>query len=160
MQKALASVDPDLPFSGVYSMDQLMDHELQTQRMEVLLMGTLAVLALLLSALGIDTLVSNLVVQRTREIGIRLALGSSLSEAIGHMARSGVLAASAGVAVGLVCSFFTLRVMKSAIYGVRMYDPITLVCVPLMLLAIAGLTSLLPALRITRIDPATTLRAE
>jgi predicted permease len=160
MQKALTSVDPELPVSGFYSMDQLMDHELQTQRIEVLLMGSLALLALLLSALGIYALVSNLVVQRTREIGIRLALGCSLSEAIRHIASSGLMAACGGAAVGLVASFFALRVMKSAIYGVQPYDPVTLTVVPLLLLAITGLAGLLPALRITRIDPATTLRAE
>lgn len=160
MQKALASVDPGLPFSGFYSMDQLRDHELQTQRIEVLLMGTLAVLALLLSALGVYALISNLVVQRTREIGIRLALGSSLREAIRPIAFSGLMAACGGAAVGLALSFLALRVMKGAIYGVRTYDPVTLTAVPLLLLAITGLAGLLPALRITRIDPATTLRAE
>ncbi len=160
MQKALASVDPQLPFSGFYSMNQLMDHELQTQRMEVLLMGALAVLALLLSALGIYALVSNLVVQRTREIGIRLALGSPLGAAIRQTASSGFMAAGGGAAVGLALSFIALRVMKSAIYGVRTYDPVTLTAVPLLLLAITGLAGLLPALRIIRIDPATTLRAE
>jgi len=160
MQKALSSVDPNLPFSGFYSMDELMDRELQTQRIEVLLMGVLAGLALLLSAVGIYALVSHLVVQRTREIGIRLALGSPLNEAIGHIASSGLMAACGGAGAGLVCSFFALRVMKSAIYGVQPYDPVTLTAVPLLLLAIAGMASLLPALRVARIDPATTLRAE
>jgi predicted permease len=160
MQKALASVDPDLPFSGFYSMDQLMDRELQTQRVEVLLLGVLAGLALLLSAVGIYALVSNLVVQRTREIGIRLALGSPLNEAIRHIASSGLTAAFAGAGAGLVCSFFALRAMRSAIYGVRPTDPVTLTVVAFMLLAVAGVASLLPALRITRIDPAATLRAE
>ena len=160
MQQALASVDPELPASGFYSMEQLMDHELQTQRVEVLLMGALALLALLLSALGVYALVSNLVVQRTREIGIRLALGSSLGEAMRLMAASGLVATCAGVVVGLAAAFFALRVMKSAIYGVQPYDPITLIAVPLLLLAITGVAGLLPTLRIARIDPATTLRAE
>jgi len=160
MQRALASVDPNLPISGFYSMDELMDEELQTQRIEVLLMGVLAGLALLLSAVGIYALVSHLVVQRTREIGIRLALGSPLGEAIRHIASSGVMAACGGAGVGLVCSIFALRVMKSAIYGVEPYDPVTLTAVPLLLMAIAGVASLLPALRVARIDPAVTLRAE
>ncbi len=160
MQKALASVDPDLPFSGFYSMDDLMDRELQTQRIEVLLLSVLAGLALLLSAVGIFALVSNLVVQRKREIGIRIALGASFRDAIRQVAWSGVTAACLGAAAGLTCSFFVLRVMKSALYGVRPSDPVTLTLVPLLLMAVAGLASLLPALRITRIDPATTLRAE
>jgi putative ABC transport system permease protein len=160
MQKALASVDPNLPFSGFYSMDDLMNRELQTQRIEVLLLGVLAGLALLLSAVGIYALVSNLVVQRTREIGIRIALGSTLGEAMRQVASSGVLAACVGVVVGLAGSLGALRVMKSAIYGVGVYDPVTLTVVPLALVAIAAAASALPARRIARIDPAETLRSE
>ena len=160
MQQALAGVDPGLPFSGFYSMQDVLNQQLQMQRIEVTLLGTLAVLALLLSAVGIYALVSNLVVQRTREIGIRIALGSTLAQAMRHIASSGVLAACAGVVAGLVCSVFVLHVMKSAVYGVGTYDPLTLVSVPLLLIAIAAAASLLPALRIARIDPAETLRAE
>ncbi|MFP5230646.1 MAG: ABC transporter permease [Acidobacteriota bacterium] len=160
MQRALASVAPGLPFSGFYSMQDLLNKQLQMQRIEVTLLGTLAGLALLLSAVGIYALVSNLVVQRTREIGIRIALGSTLTQAMRHMASSGVMAAVGGVVAGLVCAFFVLRVMKSAIYGVTTWDPVTLVSVPLVLIAIAAVASLLPALRIARIDPAETLRAE
>jgi predicted permease len=160
MQQAMASVDPGLPFSGFYSMEDLLHQQLQMQRIEVTLLGTLAGLALLLSAVGIYALVSNLVVQRTREIGIRIALGSTLGQAMRKIASSGVAAALAGVVAGLVGSFFVLRVMKSAIYGVGTYDPVTLVSVPLLLVAIAAAASLLPALRIARIDPAVTLRAE
>jgi predicted permease len=160
MQRALADSDPGLPFSGFYSMQDVLDQQLQMQRIEVLLLGALAGLALLLSAVGIYALVSNLVVQRTREIGIRIALGSTLGGAMRTIARSGVLAAAGGVVAGLVCSVFVLQVMKSAIYGVSTYDPVTLASVPVLLLAIAAVASLLPALRIARIDPAETLRAE
>ncbi len=160
MQRAFASVDPGLPFSGFYSMEDVLARQLQMQRIEVLLLGTLAGLALLLSALGIYALVSNLVVQRTREIGIRIALGSTLGQAMGRIASSGLAAACGGAAAGLVGCIFALRLMKSAIYGVGTYDPVTLVAVPLLLLAIAAAASLVPALRIARIDPAETLRAE
>ncbi|HTW48513.1 MAG TPA: ABC transporter permease [Acidobacteriaceae bacterium] len=160
MQRALAGVDPGLPFSGFYSMQDVLNLQLQMQRIEVLLLGTLAGLALLLSAVGIYALVSNLVVQRTREIGIRIALGSTLGGAMRTIARSGVLAAAGGVVVGLVCSAFALQVMKSALYGVSTYDPVTLATVPALLLAIAAAASVLPALRIARIDPAETLRSE
>jgi predicted permease len=160
MQRALSAVDPGLPFSGFYSMQDLLDRQLQMQRIEVTLLGTLAGLALLLSAVGIYALVSNLVVQRTREIGIRIALGSTLGQAMRQIAASGVAAAVAGVVAGLVSSFFVLRVMKSAIYGVSTYDPVTLVSVPLLLVAIAAAASVLPTLRIARIDPSETLRSE
>ena len=160
MQQALTAVDPGLPFSGFYSMQDLLHQQLQMQRIEVTLLGTLAGLALLLSAVGIYALVSNLVVQRTREIGIRIALGSTLSQAMQHIASSGMAAAVGGVVAGFAGSFFVLRVMKSAIFGVGTYDPVTLLSVPLLLLAIAAAASVLPALRIARIDPALTLRAE
>ncbi|HLJ79629.1 MAG TPA: ABC transporter permease [Acidobacteriaceae bacterium] len=160
MQRAMEAVDPGLPFSGFYSMHDLLDRQLQLQRIEVLLLGTLAGLALLLSAVGIFALVSNLVVQRTREIGIRIALGSTLGEAMQVTATPGVLAACGGVSAGLVCAVFLLRVMKSAIYGVTPYDPVTLVTVPLVLVAVAAVASALPALRIAKIDPAETLRSE
>jgi len=160
MQRALADADPGLPFSGFYSMQQVLDQQLQMQRIETMLLGTLALLALLLSAVGIYALVSNLVVQRTREIGIRIALGSTLGGAMRKVAKSGVAAAAGGVAAGLVGSAFALRLMQSAIYGVTTYDPVTLATVPLLLLAIAAAASALPALRIARIDPAETLRSE
>jgi len=160
MQQALTAAAPGLPFSGFYSMEDVMHQQLQMQRIEVMLLGTLAGLALLLSAVGIYALVSNLVVQRTREIGIRIALGSTLSGAMRNIASSGLGAAGGGVLAGLGCCFFVLRLMKSAIYGVGTYDPVTLMAVPLLLLGIAAAASLLPALRIARIDPAETLRAE
>jgi predicted permease len=160
MQRALAEADPGLPFSGFYSMQDLMNQQLQIQRIEATLLGTLAGLALLLSAIGIYALVSNLVVQRTREIGIRIALGSTLSEAILHIGSAGVIAAGAGVIAGLAMSFLALRALRSEIYGVSAYDPVTLAAVPVLLMVIAAAASLLPALRIGRIDPAETLRAE
>lgn len=160
MQKALAKIDPDLPFSGFYAMKELQAQQLQTQRIEVLLLGTLAGLALLLSAIGIYGLVSNLVVQRTREIGIRIALGSSIRQATLHIASSGFVATAYGLAAGLGLSFFALRVLRSAIYGVGAYDPLTLIAVSLLLGLIAVAASVLPAQRISRIDPAETLRNE
>jgi predicted permease len=160
MQKALTDADPNLPFSGFYAMDDLLREELQTQRVEVLLLSTLALLALLLSAVGIYSLVSNLVLQRTREIGIRMALGSSIRQAVTQISSAGLSAAGAGVALGLGLSFVALRVLRSEIYGVSVYDPLTLAGAPLLLIAIAVIATLIPAARITRIDPAQTLRSE
>ena len=160
MQEALAKVAPDLPFSGFYSMDQILDEQLQQQRIEVSLLAALAGLALLLSAIGIYALVSNLVVQRTREIGIRLALGSTTKQAMLQVGSSGAVATLAGLVTGIALSFVALRVLSSQIYGVQVYDPLTLVTVPLLLAVIGGIAICLPTLRITRLEPAETLRSE
>jgi predicted permease len=160
MQRAMADADPNLPISGFHSMDELMRQELEMQRMEVLLLGVLAGLALLLSAVGIYALVSNMVVQRTREIGIRMALGSSVERAMMQIGSSGLFAAGAGLIVGLGLSFAVLRVLQNELYGVGVYDPVTLAAAPGALALIAFVASLLPVLRISRIDPALTLRSE
>jgi predicted permease len=160
MQEALAKVAPDLPFSGFYSMDQILAEQLQQQRIEVLLLTSLAGLALFLSAVGIYALVSNLVVQRRREIGIRLVLGSTRQQAMLDIGSSGAIATLAGVAAGIALSFAALRVMQSQIFGVQIYDPVTLVTVPVLLAAIGGVAICLPALRISWLEPAETLRSE
>jgi predicted permease len=160
MQRALAEVDPLLPFSGFYSMDQILAQQLQQQRIEVLLFTTLAGLALLLSAIGVYALVSNLVVQRTREIGIRIALGSTIRQAMVEVGSSGAIAAGGGLLLGIGLSLVAVRVLSSEIYGVRTYDPVTFVAVPVLLTSIAAIACFLPTLRISRIEPAETLRAE
>ncbi len=160
MQQALGQVDPNLPFSGFHSMQDLLAKNLAYQRVEVALLAALAGLALMLSAVGIYGLVSNLIVQRTREIGIRMALGSPVRQAMVDVGSAGVLAAFLGLIAGLALSFVALRVLRSEIYGVRTYDPLILTAVPLFIAVIAAAASFLPTLRITRIDPAVTLRME
>jgi macrolide transport system ATP-binding/permease protein len=160
MQRALATVDPNLPFSGFYSMRDLLAKTLATQRVEVALLGTMAALALLLSAVGIFALVANMVAQRTREIGIRMALGSTLSQAMVHIGRSGAGASVLGLFFGLALCAGALRLMRSVLYGVGVYDLPTLATVVLTLALVTLLATTLPTLRIARIDPANTLREE
>jgi ABC-type antimicrobial peptide transport system permease subunit len=160
MQHALASVDPNLPFASFRTMDDLLATALAQQRIEVALLSALAVLALLLAGLGIFALVSSVVTDRQREFGIRMALGSPISDAMLVAGRSGILPAAAGLASGLALSLIVLRAMRSALFGVSSYDPFTLVVTLAMLLVLAALASLLPALRITRIQPAVVLRSE
>jgi predicted lysophospholipase L1 biosynthesis ABC-type transport system permease subunit len=102
MQRALSSADPSLPFSGFYAMSELRAETLATQRIEVALLSAMAALALLLSAVGIFALVANIVAQRTREIGIRIALGSSVRQAMAHVAGSGLRASALGLVLGLL----------------------------------------------------------
>jgi macrolide transport system ATP-binding/permease protein len=160
MQRALAGVDPNLPFSGFYSMNDLLAQTLVIQRIEVALLGAMSVLALLLSAVGIFALVANVVTQRTREIGIRMALGSTVSKAMVQIGRSGVGASALGIFLGLVLSGGALRVMRSVLYGVRVYDAATLTAVVLTLVFVTLLATILPTLKIAKIDPANTLREE
>jgi macrolide transport system ATP-binding/permease protein len=160
MQRALASADPGLPFSGFYSMRDLLAKTLATQRVEVALMGAMAALALLLSAVGIFALVANLVAQRTREIGIRMALGSTAGQAMVQIGRCGAAASVLGLFLGLVLCAGALRWMRSVLHGVGVYDAPTLASVVLTLVLVSLLATTLPALRIARIDPARTLREE
>jgi predicted permease len=160
MQRALDSADPGLAFSGLYSMQDLMGGTLALQRVEVALLSAMAALALALSAVGIAALVMQIVAQRTREIGIRLALGSSVSRAMMHVAGTGAMAAVAGGVTGLGLCVGILRAMRSVLYGVVVYDVPTLSGVALCLVAVTILATMVPAMRIARIDAARVLREE
>jgi len=160
MQRALHDADPGLPFSGFYAMNELRAQALVMQHIEVALLGAMAGLALLLSAVGIFALVANMVAQRTREIGIRIALGSTIRQAMSHIAGPGIRAAGLGLVSGLALSAFALRAMRNVLYGVGVYDAPSLAAVILTLAAVTAIASAAPALRIARIDPAKTLREE
>jgi FtsX-like permease family len=160
MRKAMAGVDPALPIASFHRLNDLQALALRQQRFEVALLGVLAGLALLLSLIGVYGLVSNMVIQRTREIGIRMALGASVRKAMLEVGTSGVAAVGMGVAGGLALSVLSLRLIKSELYGVRTYDPLTFVVVLALLVVAATLATFLPTRRIARIDPASTLRAE
>jgi predicted permease len=160
MQRALLGVDPSLPFSGFYSMNDLMAMTLATQRIEVALLAVMASLALFLSTVGIFGLVANIVAQRTREIGIRIALGSTIRQAMVHIGRSGVGASAVGLVLGLMLCAVLLRAMRSVLYGVGAYDVTTMVAVVLTLSVVTFFATTVPTLRVARIDPAKTLREE
>jgi predicted permease len=160
MQRALASVDPNLPFSGFYGMRDLLAKTLATQRVEVALLSAMAALALLLSAVGVFALVANIVAQKTREIGIRMALGSTIRQAMINIGGPGVRASALGLILGLVLCAGALRAMRSVLYGVGVYDAPTILSVVLILASVTVIAGTVPTLRIARIDPAQTLRDE
>jgi macrolide transport system ATP-binding/permease protein len=160
MQRALASVDPGLPFSGFYSMSDHLAETLATQRAEVALLSVMAGLALLLSAIGIFALVASLVAQRTREIGIRIALGSTIRQAMVHIAGSGLRASALGFILGLILCAGALRILRSVLFGVGVYDAPSILAAVLTLALVTLLATSIPVLRIASIDPATTLRDE
>lgn len=160
MQKAMASVDPQLPIAGFHRLSDLHALALRQQRFVAFLLGTLATLALLLSLVGVYGLVSNMVAQRTREIGIRMALGSTVRKAMIEVGVSGIVAVSLGLVGGLALSVMSVRLIKSQLYGVQIYDPVTFVAVLLLLMLAAAAATFLPTRKIALIDPASTLRAE
>ena len=160
VQKAMAAVDPQLPIAAFHGLSDLQALALRQQRFEVFLLGTLAALALLLSLVGVYGLVSNMVAQRAREIGIRMALGSSVRQAMLEVGSSGIAAVSLGLAGGLGLSAVSVRLIKSELFGVKTYDPITFVLVLALLIVTATAATFLPTRKIARIDPASTLRAE
>jgi predicted permease len=160
MQHALASVDSNLPFSGFYRMSDLQAKTLATQRVEVALLSAMAALALLLSAVGVFALVANIVAQKTREIGIRIALGSTIRQAMVHIGAPGVRASMLGLLLGLMLCAGALRTMQSVLYGVSVYDMRTILTVVGVLALVTLIASMVPTLRIAGIDPAKTLREE
>ncbi len=160
MQRALAGADPSVPISGFFSMRDLLQKTLAIQRVEVALLGAMAGLALLLSTVGIFALVASIVTQRTREIGIRIALGSTVRQAMIHLGTPGVRASAMGLVLGLAICAGVLRIMRSVLYGVSVYDAPTIVSAVLTLVVVTLAATALPTLRIGRIDPAKTLRDE
>jgi macrolide transport system ATP-binding/permease protein len=160
MQRALASADPNIPFSGFYQVNDLMAATLATQRIQVALLTAMSSLALLLSAVGIFALVANMVAQRTREIGIRMALGSTIRKEMIRIGASGVGASALGLVLGLILCAGALRALRGVLYGIGVYDTLTIFVVALTLSAVTLLATIAPTLRVARIDPAKTLREE
>jgi ABC-type antimicrobial peptide transport system permease subunit len=160
MQHPLATADPNLPFAGFYSMHDLLAKTLATQRVDLALLSVMAALALLLSAVGIFALVANVVAQKTREIGICMALGSTIRQAMVNIGGPGVWASVLGLILGLVLCAGALRAMRTVLYGVGVYDAPTILSVVLILASVTLIAGTVPTLRIARIDPAQTLREE
>src|SRR5262245_14283222 len=133
---------------------------LATQRVQVALLTAMSSLALLLSAVGIFALVANMVTQRTREMGIRIALGATTRMAMIHIGGSGVGASALGLILGLILCAGALRALRSVLYGVGVYDAPTILIVVLTVSIVILLATIAPTLRIARIDPAKTLREE
>jgi ABC-type antimicrobial peptide transport system permease subunit len=158
MQRALSSVDPGLPFSGFNSMKDYQAKAIATQRIEVALLSAMAGLALLLSAVGIFALIANIVAQRTREIGIRIALGATVRQVMANVAASGIRSSAAGLALGLLLCLGVLRAMRSVLFGVGIYDLPSMAGVIAVLCVVTALSIVIPTLRIAGTDPASTLR--
>jgi putative ABC transport system permease protein len=154
------ALDEALPAPRVKSMEAVIAHALGQPRFILLLLNVFAAVALLLAAVGIYGVMAYSVTRRTREIGIRIALGAGASRVAALVVGQGLLLTVFGVVIGLVVAFATTRLMGALLYGVTATDPVTFLLIPPILLGVALLACYLPARRATRIDPMTALRAE
>src|ERR1700678_27624 len=154
----IRSIDPSLPVFNVSSMNDVLDRSLASRRFSADLVGGFAGLAMLLASIGIYGLLAYMVGQRSREIGIRMALGARRDDILRMFLRKGVALAGVGIVAGLVFSASTASMMASLLYGVHPHDPAVFLIVPLLLFAVAVLASYLPARRATKVDPMIALR--
>jgi ABC-type antimicrobial peptide transport system permease subunit len=139
-------------------MNDVLDRSLASRRFSADLVGGFAALAVLLASIGIYGLLAYIVGQRSREIGIRMALGARRDDILRMFLHKGVALAGVGIVAGVVFAASTSFLMASLLYGVRPHDPAVFLIVPLLLLAVAALASYLPARRATKVDPMIALR--
>ena len=158
LPRAINSVDPLLPVTDVRSMAAVQTAALSQQRLLMTLVGVLAVAAVLLAAIGLNGVIANSVMERRREFGIRIALGATAGGTIRRVAAGGLALAAVGTVIGGVLSLAIVRLVQSFLVGVQPRDPMTYAGVALFLLIVATVASVLPALRILKLDPAETLR--
>ncbi|HEX7062358.1 MAG TPA: ABC transporter permease [Woeseiaceae bacterium] len=156
----LAQVDPLVPVRETWTMEQLRSEAIATPRFRATLLGSFALLALALAAVGIHGVMAYAVTQRRREAGIRIALGAAPGHVLRLLLGSGMVLAASGTAIGLIVALVLARLASGLLYGVAPADPVTYSAMAGVLLLVASAAMLGPALRATRIDPQIALRAE
>ncbi len=160
LRATVAKLDPNLPLARVSTMEQLISNSLGERRLSLVLLAVFAAVALALAATGVYGVMAQVVGQRTRELGVRIAMGADRGAVLGLVMRQGLLLVLVGVGLGLVGTLAVSRVLRSQLYGVTATDPLTYTLVVGVLLASATLATLVPALRATRVDPVEALRQE
>ena len=153
IRKEIQTLDPALPVFNVRSMNDLMDASIAPRRFSAELVGVFAAVAMLLSSIGIYGLLAYMVGQRSREIGIRVALGAQRPDILKLILGKGLLLAGTGIAIGLILSAISAPLIAGLLYGVHPIDVIVFVTVPLILLVVAFLATYIPARRATTVDP-------
>ena len=160
VKDAIRQLDPNLPVADVRTMEDVVGGAMSTPRFTSVLLSIFAVLALTLSAIGIYGVLSYVVSRRTREIGIRVAIGAARGDVLQMVLGSGVSLALAGIALGLVLAFGVTRLLRGLLHGVTPADPATFAAVAALLTVVAALASLVPAWRASRVDPVVALKSE
>jgi len=160
LQSTVASVAPAVPIYRLSTMQEKISSTLERSHFDTFLLAIFASTALLLSSVGIYGVLSYMVAQRTRDIGIRIALGASQAQIVWDVLGFGVRLAGIGLAVGLAAALAATRLLSSLLYGVRPTDAVTFAAVSFILLVVALIASYLPARRATRVDPLVALRYE
>jgi predicted lysophospholipase L1 biosynthesis ABC-type transport system permease subunit len=163
LREAMRGLDPHLPLYGQRTMEEMMGSSALAflpMRMGAALAGAQGIIGLLLAMMGLYAVVSFGVVQRTREIGIRMALGANASQVVRFVVREGLRLTIVGLAIGLILAVALGWGLSRLLYGLGTFDPLVIIGVTALLLGIAGLACCWPARRATRVDPVIALRAE
>jgi predicted permease len=160
LQRTVKAIDRNTPISNVRTMEQLLAASVAQPRSIMRLLALFAGIGLALGAIGIYGVISYAVSQRTREIGIRMALGAQTGTVLRLVLWQGAALAALGIALGLPLALATTRVLQSLLFGVSATDPLTFIIVPLLLAAVALFASYLPARRAAGVDPTTAIRME
>jgi ABC-type antimicrobial peptide transport system permease subunit len=160
VKRELQKFDPGLPMYAVSTMDHLLDQSLARRRFTMALLTVFSVVALALAAIGVYGVMSFLVSQGTREIGIRVAMGATQAGIVRFVIRRGMAVSLTGVVLGIVAAFASTRLMRSLLYGVTPTDVLTFASIPLLLGLVALVASYIPARRAARVEPADSLRQE
>jgi putative ABC transport system permease protein len=160
VRQAVAEVDPNRPVANIRSVEEYLDQQVQYVRIYVLLLGIFGAIAAGLAAIGIYGVMAYAVAERTREIGIRMALGANAQDIFRAVAFQAVILVSIGLLLGLAGSLALTRYLKSALYEVTATDPATFVAVSLLLTLVAAIACLIPTRRAVSVNPTVALRYE
>ena len=160
LPRAVHRIDPEMPLTDAQALDALVESSTLPQRFTTTLFGAFAVTAVALAALGLYGLLSSFVAQRTREIGVRVALGAATRDVVMLIVRQGLTLVLVGLLIGTAAALVATQAMKNLLFGVQPFDPITFAGVTLTLTFVGVIASLVPAWRAVRVDPVSAIRAD